>query len=197
MPPKHKQTNDSGWNPWRRSKSRPEGTFVLNLIDAGSSTDINQSIISNKQQQTYAPPRQVSKKGSSHQPKMLRRRAPWHIGNWALNLVNTRVQCIPNIINCPQQASQNEYYACTSNIPRIGSDCGEGVHRDPKETWNSTSSTQGPSSPTPQPKHQQWQKHQSFHKKQKHDTLPFDRGGCAACMLVARAGCNLWVWWLW
>ena len=62
MPPKHKQTNDSGWNPWRRSKSRPEGTFVLNLIDAGSSTDINQSIISNKQQQTYAPPVRYQKR---------------------------------------------------------------------------------------------------------------------------------------
>ena len=61
---------------------------------------------------------------------------------------------------------KKETHARAWNILRIGSDCGEGVPRDTKETWTSTSSTQGPSSPTPQLKHQQWHnQHQSFHKK--------------------------------
>lgn len=84
---------------------------------------------------------------------------------------------------------KKEKHARASNIPRIGSDCGEGVHRDPKETWNSTSSTQGPSPGVTNPsttKHQQWHnQHQSFHKKNKKMTpyLLIGEGVLLACWL--------------
>ena len=204
MPPKHKQTRDSGWKPQRGSVLRHEGNLVLNLIDMGVSTDINHInhflyclvskgitkdvFVTNTSQKCWeeelrdtleTEPSTSSTQwfGASQTSSSL-----VHLNSHAMPQKGKTCTCIkhpPNRLGLRRRSSSRPEGNLELNFINAGS-----ITRCHQPLNHKTSAMTQPTSIISQ-------------KKQKNDTLPFDRGGCAGCMLVAGAVCNLWVWWLW